>query len=238
MRESITTRLTAASGAVFVVLIIIGNSIGTSSDSHAAHPTGQEVLRDATRAAHSSQAHLGFVLELLAFVAQMVWIGFLATRATRTRRPEGEDRARLALGVALAAGCVELAVKLGSGAPMLALTLDRDHLSPELAQVLNDMNGASFVISWLPFAVFVAAAARGLNLCGLVGRPTAAIGLVVGAVGVPLAVLGTSDIAAANPVGFLLALLWTLVVSVRLAVKPSLQALPGDDSRAELVAAG
>ena len=69
-----------------------------------------------------------------------------------------------------------LAIKLGSAAPIVALDLDRHSLSPQLAQLLNDINGGAFVISWLPFAVLVAAMAAALRQAGLVGKPTAYIG--------------------------------------------------------------
>jgi hypothetical protein len=113
-----------------------------------------------------------------------------------------------------------LAIKLGSAGPGVALDLDRKTLSPQLAQLLNDMGGAAFVISWLPFAVFVGAAAWALYAVRLVGRPTAYTGLVLGVAGIPATIVGLKDIANANPIAFLLGLLWVFVVSVRLAVKP------------------
>jgi uncharacterized membrane protein YoaK (UPF0700 family) len=86
--------------------------------------------------------------------------------------------------------------------------------------VLNDVNGVAFVISWLPYAVFVLAAAAALHQATLVGRPTAYIGMVLGVAGVVLALVGIHDPSNGSPIAFLLGLLWTLVVTVRLAVKP------------------
>jgi hypothetical protein len=68
--------------------------------------------------------------------------------------------------------------------------------------------------------VFVWAAAAALREARAVGRPTYLIGAFLGVVGVPLAVVGLHDVVSATPVAFLLGLLWLLVVSVRLAVKP------------------
>ena len=65
-----------------------------------------------------------------------------------------------------------LAVKLGSGAPVLESWADHGHIGPQLALVLNDLASVTFVISWLPFAVFVAAAAAALHRVNLLGRPT------------------------------------------------------------------
>jgi hypothetical protein len=113
-----------------------------------------------------------------------------------------------------------LAVKLGSAAPLRVLGLDHGHISPQLAQVLNDMSGVAFVISWLPFAIFVAAAAAGLHRAAPVGRPTAYSGLVLGVAGLALSIAGVHDPLGANPLAFLLGLGWLLAVSVRLAVRP------------------
>jgi hypothetical protein len=123
-----------------------------------------------------------------------------------------------------------LAVKLGSAAPMSALDLDRKTLTPQLAQLLNDFGSAAFVISWVPFAVFVAATAMALHRVRLVGRPTAYIGSAIGVLGIHAALVGLRDIADANPVAFLVGLVWVFVVSVRLAVKPGVDERTGAES--------
>jgi hypothetical protein len=113
-----------------------------------------------------------------------------------------------------------LIVKLASAVPMGALLLDHSGMSPELARVLDDMGGVAFVLGWLPYALFVGAAALGLLRAGLVGRPTAVIGAVVGAAGIVLALIGLENPVGGNPMAWMAGLLWTLVVSVRLAVRP------------------
>ena len=62
---------------------------------------------------------------------------------------------------------------------------------------------------------------------GLVGRPTAYVGLVVGVVGVGLAVLGFKDPLGANPLAFLAGMLWLVAVAVRLAVRPGIRSGSG-----------
>ena len=64
-----------------------------------------------------------------------------------------------------------VAVKLGSAAPVVTLWVDHGHISPQLALVLNDLSGVAFVISWLPFAIFIAAVAAALHRAGLVAGP-------------------------------------------------------------------
>ena len=127
-------------------------------------------------------------------------------------------------------GAVMVAVKLGSAAPIMALWADHSTISPQLPLVLDDLGGVAFVISWLPSAIFVAAAAAALYRAGLVGRPTAYCGFVLGTAGLVLTVIGVHDPLSAKPQAFLLGLLWLLVVSVRLAIRPGTGASAGKAS--------
>jgi hypothetical protein len=78
--------------------------------------------------------------------------------------------------------------------------------------------------------VFVGSLAVALHVAGLVGRPTAYVGLVVGVVGVGFAVFGFKDPLGANPLAFLAGMLWLVVVAVRLAVRPGVRRAPGQRS--------
>lgn len=219
MSNTVRDRIGAATGAVFVVLIMVGNQMASGGSADSAHPTGEQVLRDAAHQAASATFTVGFVLEGLGFAAFIVFLGYLAD--VLHRRVPGRGPGGIAAGTVIVSGAVMLAVKLGSAAPLGVLAIDHGHISPELAQVLNDMSAVAFVISWLPFAIFVAAAAAGLHRAALVGRPTAYSGLALGAAGVALSIAGVHDpLGAANPLAFLLGLAWLLAVSVRLAVRP------------------
>jgi hypothetical protein len=215
MGTTVRDRIGAALGAAFVVLIFIGNSLSTSGTDQSSHPSGESVLRDVIKTHNSTSATIGFTLEVLGFVA---FIGFLGFLADVTRRYAGSWR--MPSATAVVAGTVMLAIKLGSAAPMVALELDRHTLTPQLAQLLNDMNGGAFVVSWLPFAVFVLATALALRTIGAAGRPTYWIGVFLGVAGVALTLVGLRDVTNANPMAFLLGSLWLVVVSIRLAVKP------------------
>lgn len=215
-------RAGAASGAAFVVTIFVGNSLATAGQSQSTHPSGQEVLSDAARAASSTAATIGFLLEIIGFVLFMVFVGYLWGVLRR-----GTAGAGIAAGTTIVAAITMLAIKLGSASPIVALVLDRDHLDPQLAQLLNDINGAAFILSWLPFAVFVAALAVALYGAGLVGRPTAYIGLVVGVVGAGFAVFGLKEPLSANPMAFLAGMVWLVVVAIRFAVRPGGRAVAG-----------
>jgi hypothetical protein len=223
MSTTVRDRVGAVTGAAFVALIMVGNTMASAGSSQSAHPTGEQVLRDASHQVSSASVSAGVALELLGFAA---FIGFLGYLADVVRRSSESRPGRIAAGAAIVAGAVMLAIKLGSAAPIGALAIDHSHISPQLAQVLNDMSTVAFVISWLPFAIFVAAAAAALHRASLVGRPTAYSGLVLGAAGLALSIIGFHDPIRANPLAFLLGLLWLLVVSVRLAVRPGTSASP------------
>jgi hypothetical protein len=210
-------RIGAALGAAFVVLIFIGNALNTAGTDQSGHPSGVQVLKDVAHQHASGGATVGFVLEILGFVAFFGFLGFLGDLL---RRPGSAARSRMPAVTALVAAITMLAIKLGSGVPMTVLDLDRHTLSPQLAQLLNDFGSAAFVLSWLPFGIFVGATAVALRAIGAVGKPTAYIGLFLGVVGIPLTLVGMHDVSNANPVAFLLAMLWLVVVSVRFAVRP------------------
>jgi hypothetical protein len=226
MSTTIRDRIGAATGAAFVALILVGNGMTSGvSTADSAHPTGEQVLRDVAHQASSATVTVGFVLELLGFAAFIVFLGYLAD--VLRRRVPGRGPGGIAAGTAIVSGAVMLAVKLGSAAPIEVVSIDQGHISPQLAQVLNDMSGVAFVISWLPFAIFIAAAAAGLHRAAQVGRPTAYSGLALGAAGLALSIAGVHDPLGANPLAFLLGLAWLLAVSVRLAVRPGTRITSG-----------
>ena len=217
MFTTVRDRIGAVTGAAFVVLILVGNQMATAGSAQAARPTGEQVLRDAAHQVSSASVTVGVALEVLGFAA---FLGFLGYLADVLRRTAGGRRGSIAAGAGIVSGAVMVAVKLGSAAPVVTLWVDHGHISPQLALVLNDLSGVAFVISWLPFAIFIAAVAAALHRAGLVGRPTAYSGLVLGAAGLVLSIISIHDPISANPLAFLLGLLWLLVVSVRLVIRP------------------
>lgn len=201
----------SASGAFFVVLTVAGNSLTESVVDPSGEPSPAQALEDFTVKAASSTAQVGLVLELLGFVALTVFIGVLLDTL---RRRKGLGPAGI---VAAAAATVMLSVKLASGAPYLVGLTYHAQLTPETALALSLMNGAGFVLCWLPFAVFVSAAALALRSAALLGRLGTAAGLLVGALGIVAALAGVHNLSSAVPVPFLLGCLWTLAVSVKIA---------------------
>jgi hypothetical protein len=222
MLTTTRVRLAGALGAFYILAILVGNGLSTAGTTQSAHPTGQQILHDVAAQAGDTGPALGFALEVLGFLAFLLLLGLML--GIRGARSDEESAAAPAVAVTVVAGLLMLAIKLGSAAPALALQMDYKRLTPELAQVLNDMNGAAFVVSWLPFAVVIAALAVAWSRLGLIGRPSLMTGLVVGIVGVPVAVIGMLDPVGATPIAFLLALLWLLVVSLRLVIRPGVGA--------------
>ena len=211
VRRSPWNRLAAGAGAAFVVLTFAGNSLTESVVSADAEPSGETALRALAAQAASGAARLGVAMELAGFLALAVF-AVTVTDLVRRRAATG-----IASGLALVAATIMLAVKLGSGAPYVAGLTHHAALTPDTALALTATNGAAFVLCWLPFGTFVVAAAAALRRAGLVGRVTATLGVLVGALAVLSSVLGVADTTTANPMPFLLACVWTLVVSVRLA---------------------
>jgi hypothetical protein len=209
-------RLAAGCGAATVLLVVVGSDVlGTPPGPQTTHPTGQRVLDIMNWVANTPSAQVGVALELLGFVLMIVFISYLSTRV--------RDAGWLATA-ALAGGLIQVAIKLGSGAPMFAAYMLRDEISPETARVLIDMNGAAFVISWLPLGLFTACAAGACLSVGVLGRVLGWGGVVVGVATVVMTAATGVHVLSAIFVPMLLCLLWMLIVSLRLAFQRSASA--------------
>jgi hypothetical protein len=207
----ILDRCGALTGAVYVLLVMVGNMMSTDSPGpQAAHPTGQQDIASLRWLAGSTSGQVGVTLELLSFAALMLFVGYLCTRVRA---------AGWLATAALAGGVIAVAVKLASAAPMFAAYVLRDGISPEMARVLTDMNSAAFVVYWLPTGVFVACAAGAALAARTLGRTLSLGGVVVGTAAVIVTAVTGVHVLTANALPFLLCLLWILLVSLRLAVQ-------------------
>jgi hypothetical protein len=207
-------RLGAASGVLWFLLIMVGNQLSSAGTSDSVRPSGEQILADLRRSSESTTATVGFTTELLGLAALLVFLGYLFWVL---RRRDGE-RSWLP-ATALVGGITMIAIKLGSAGPIFAAVLRKDEISPELARTLVDINSGAFWISWLPFAVLVAATAGAALQTGLVARPLAWAGLALGVIGV---VPGVSLAVAMSEFGaapFLLSAVWLAVLSGVLAVR-------------------
>ena len=129
MSDRLLERMGAACGILYVVLLIVGPSIGGLTSP------------------------VAFFLEVLAF---LFFLFFLGRLWSALRRAEGGSEWLSA--TAFGAGLMAITIKLASAAPVLAARHRAgDGLDPQLARTLQDMNDASFVLTFFPLAVLLAA---------------------------------------------------------------------------------
>lgn len=152
----------------------------------------------------SEDVHM--VIEIAGLLFLLPFIAFLAGMVR-----EAEDAGGWLSGTVLAAGTLALAVKLGSGASSIAA---RDQ-EGALADALQAMNDAAFMLMMLPLGVMVAAVAIASIRTDIL--PTW-LGWASAVVGVALLVNGTNFEAEFGP-AFLLFALWTLVTSALLLLR-------------------
>jgi hypothetical protein len=220
-----TQRLAAATGAIYVLLLMVGSGLATRNGDPQDGPTILAHLRQGRSPAET----LGVTMEVLGFAVFLVFLGYLYRVLRRAEGVEGWGAA-----VALGAGLVTTAVKLASANAMLASELHPDQLTPDLARTLNDLGGGGFVISGYLYGIFVLAAAGSAFASRALPRWLAISGLVVGVLTVGAGTAGILDPIGYVPVPFLLCLAWILAASIVLTVRAGGRArvVPADDATA------
>ena len=139
MIDRFTQTLGGACGILYVVLLIAGDRLGGPGSA------------------------LGFSLEMFAFT---FFLFFLGTLWGALRRAEGGPG--LLSATAFGAGLMSITIKLASAAPVLAAHASVGELDPRLTGVLQDINNASFALTFFPLAAMLAA-------CALVAIRSAAL---------------------------------------------------------------
>ena len=185
MSNHLWQRLGAACGIVYVVLLLGGPII--------------------------PNIQIAFLVEILAF---LFFLFFLGNLWSALRRAEGGSGWLSA--TAFGGGLMSVTIKVASAAPVLAAHYRAgDGLDPQLARTLQDINDASFYLSFFPLAVLLAAfaivAIRSGALPKWLGWIAAALGLafIVGGMS------GSADLQyewAGLPM--ILFLFWVIAVSV------------------------
>jgi hypothetical protein len=206
--NSVSSRIAAASGAAYVVLVVLGNDIlgaGNSSgtditDSRAAHAVAL-----AKQGAPSVRDWASIYVEGAGLLAFLV---FVATLWNVLRRADAESPFP---AVAWAAGLASGVVKIASLAPALAVYWRvGDGWSPQVATALLDANGFAFVTTWALDGLLLCAVAVVALRTRALSRPLAISAAVLG----PLGIL--SPLIATGPgfLPFLATLLWFICASV------------------------
>jgi hypothetical protein len=204
-------RIGAATGAFFVIAIVVGGQMEMSGSTAATDGPGilANLQRDPTIV-----NRIGFTWALLGFAAFLVFVGYSHRVLRRAEGPDG-----WLATVPLGAGLLYLAIKVGSAAPIIAAVYRRDQLTPEFARTLVDLNDAAFVVSGWAFGLFAAAAAVICLAHRVLPRWLGWFGLVSGLLTLAAGIAGIVDPGSYNPLPFVAGLLWTLIASILLTTR-------------------
>jgi hypothetical protein len=209
--NAVSARLAAASGIFFFVALFVGNGLAL-----AGVPEVTDAASALARLQHDPGPlnRIGLSLEILAFPAFLVFLGYVYRVLRRAEGPDG-----WASGVALGGGLLYVAIKFGSITPVMVGFTRQDELSPELARTLIDLNDMAFVTSGLLLGVFCLAAAGSCLAYRMQPRWLGWSGVVVGALTVAFGVVGIVAVDSWSPLPFLGSGLWTLGFSIMLTVR-------------------
>jgi hypothetical protein len=202
-------RLAALAGTVFVVAILVGNVFTESVVG--TDPTPAGTAGDLLAQSGAGLVRAGFAMELLGLLCLAIFAAGVTAHGCR-RAPVGISTLLVGVGASLV-----VSVKLSSAAPYLAALHGAETLPDQVLHALVETNGVAFVLTWLPFALFVAGVAGVLGRAGLIGRPLAGVGLALAGLGLVVGLVGAVEPQYAVPVPFLLSVLWTGVVGLRVA---------------------
>lgn len=173
--------LLAATGALFPVLVVVGNAIYTDGGSD----------------------QLGHGIEFLGYAALAVFLAWVAGTLS--------SASRIASTLAVIGGGVMLAVKMVGFATVMASEQAR---TSDVAAGLVQVDEFVFVISWLPYGIFVIGLALAARHANRLSRPIAWSGVAIGtacALAVPL------SFSEPFVLPWLLSLLWLIAASILLA---------------------
>ena len=155
------------------------------------------------------------VLELIGLLLFIPFLGYLWSVLREAEGPGG-----WLATTAFGAGLVDVTIKLGSVAPGKAA--DNFGEATPIHKALEDVNSVSFIVTMLPLGVLMAAVAvitlKTRVLPGWLGW--------LAAVTAPLLLVNGMFLDAEFGPAFLLFLLWTLLASVFLTVRPSVVPVP------------
>jgi hypothetical protein len=187
MNQSTLPRLGAACGAVFAIVLVVANGDGSQPFS------GPRAI--------AGIAALTLALPFIAYLCSVL------------RDAAGADGADGWLAsTALAAGITGIVLKLGSGAPELAMHTAHLTAGTQLHAAIDGIGGGATVLSLYPLAVFCAAIAiLAFRTRALPRWLSAGTAVTAAALAINGGFLGTSFVPA-----LLLFTLWTLLTSVYL----------------------
>jgi Domain of unknown function (DUF4386) len=152
---------------------------------------------------------VGYVLAILGFICLFLFVGALYRVLRQAENPDG-----WLPDVALIAGTVMIAVKLGSATFAIAARYHPATISASIAGIFDNLGNAAFIISGLFAAIFVLTASLSALGSRTLPRWLAWAGTVVGIAGLITPPLAFHHPTSYIPVPWLLAMLWMAVVGV------------------------
>jgi hypothetical protein len=198
-------RLGGAAGALYVVLVFVGQGITGTGDGPALGSPPAEYARWLADSAPSTTGYAGAFLELIGLLAFVVFVAVLYDVLRRSER----ERTWLP-AAALGAGLVSAAIKITSAPPMLAAFSLRSSIDPQIAKLLVEINDYSFLLTWAVDAVLLGAVAASALRTGALPRWLAISAAAIA----PLLIASVAGGNEAPPFAFLLALIWFVATSV------------------------
>jgi hypothetical protein len=211
MSNHLWQRLGAASGIVYVA-VILGPNLIQGGPSEEPTMTAAEAIAHSctTAAAQPTDAIYPIITQVLGY---LFFLFFLGSLWSALRRAEGDGGWLSA--AAFGGGLVSLAIKFsGSPAGVAASRNACAGIDPQLWQVLQDMNSASYFTTFFPLAILSAATAV---VAIRFGAPLPRwLGWISAVVAVGLLVDGFAGTLYSRDVGlsYLLFMLWTLAASI------------------------
>jgi hypothetical protein len=199
-------RVGAFSGAAYVLLANIGSALVGEGSNRAESP-GQLILDEQQRIAENPWARVAFAVLVLAQLALIVFVAYLYTRLRN---------AGWLATTALVGGIAAIMAYLASMSIVIAVFVLRDHISPDLARALVDVDGAGHLVQLLPLGVFALFASAAALVTPALGRVLSWAGMAIGATSIVM--LAASGLPANEEFfvwPFLLVVLWITVVSLR-----------------------
>ena len=198
-------RVGAFSGAAYVLFANIGSALYFGVGSSSAESPGQTILDAQQRIAENPWTQLAFALVILAYLAWMMFVGYLYSRV--------RDGGWLAT-TALVGGIAAITVNLAATSAGLVVYVLRDVLSPEVAHALTDLDGIGHMLLVLPAGVLVLFASAAALVTKVLGRVLSWSGVAIGAT--CIVVTAVTGLPANDELFLWPILLWMAVISLRL----------------------
>jgi hypothetical protein len=213
----VLARLAAASGAFFVVAVVVGSVLNTAGSN--VRDDGAVSVASYQRALTATNK-IGWSLIVIGFIALLVFLAYIHRWLRRFEAPDGW----LSTGV-LGAGLLYLALQLGELVTVMAGRNPGDKLTTEIASTLLDLDEAAFTVSGLMFGMFVLLTAAHCTVYRALPRWLGLLGVCLGLLTAAAGGVGVANMGGDFPAPYVASLAWMLSLSILLTVRVGKQAV-------------